>query len=128
MCSIHEGFKLCSCEGEINFDAEGIYWILSRINPAKELVQRKGKVVLPRYNAQEEDQRTLILTELNKQNCFDFDFTPRLNDFLKITIEFKNHSQRYCFQYTNNQWIVNSCDNLQGWKSQLDRWKSGKLE
>jgi hypothetical protein len=128
MCSIEDGFRLCTCAEKINFDAEGIYWMLSRVNPSKELKHIKGKSIIPHYDAKEQDTRLFILAELNSRNCFDFPFEPQENDFLKIFVEQKKNPQKYCYQYTQHKWIVNSCDNLQGWKTQLDQWKTGKLE
>ena len=128
MCSIEEGFRLCTCAEKIDFSAEGIYWTLSRVNPSKELKHIKGKCIIPDYNANDEVNRHRILTELNKHNCFDFPFEAVHNDFLKINIVQNKMRKQYCFQYNGTKWMLNSCDNLQSWKTQLDHWKSGKLE
>ena len=95
MCSINQGFKLCSCKGKP--DKNKPYWKLSRKDPNREILLLVGESMSP-YN--QPPKRKTIANELNKGVAFDFDFVPREYDLL----EFFAVTYRHKYQFLQGQW------------------------
>ncbi len=123
MCQFNDNFKLCSCDAE-ELNAEEIDWILERINPENPLRHRRGKASIPRYNQEEQQQLDAIVSILNQRNCFDFDFQAMENDRLRLKI----NQQFYAFRFQEGQWELDKSTILHAWRTQLEPYKSGKME
>jgi len=125
MCTLEDGFKLCTCDEKLT--ASNIGWILKRTNATLPLHHRKGRAVLPRYNQQAQVLQALILENLNDKNCFDFDYIPRENDYICIKAKASNktESQWFGYRFQRNCWQVDSSDSLAAWKTQLEEYKNG---
>ena len=128
MCDIKDGFKLCTCDEKLA--AQDIDWVLKRTNPELPLVHRKGRAIMPRYNAKEQDIQSLILKNLNTQNCFDFDYTPQPNDYVRIRAKVANKTeyQWFAYRFQRDQWQIDQTDSLAAWKTQLEPLKNGVVE
>lgn len=127
MCNIKDGFKLCTCSS-----SAAIGWELKRANPHLPLKHRRGKTVMTRYNASEQALQTLILDNLNQGNCFDFDYTPQDNDYLRIKGQAANSDApkwyRYRYQSKKQQWQIDTTSSLAAWKTQLEGLEKGEIE
>ncbi|OJJ17901.1 hypothetical protein BKI52_29010 [marine bacterium AO1-C] len=128
MCNIQDGFKLCTCDEKLA--TSDIGWVLKRTNADLPLHHRKGRAVMPRYNQQEKDLQALILENLNQYNCFDFDYTPHENDYVRIRAKASNRteSQWFAYRFQRNRWVVDQSDSLAAWKTQLEAYKNGIIE
>lgn len=131
MCNIKDGFRLCTCAIEESTPtADAIGWELKRVNLNLPLHHRKGKAVIPRYNTSEQSLQTLILDNLNKGNCFDFDYSPQANDYLKVKGSTAHNNAkwfRYCYSDKKQQWQIDTSDSLAAWKTQLESLNQGKI-
>jgi hypothetical protein len=123
MCQLNQGFKLCSCD-EDQLKNDEVDWLLYRANQEKPKDYRKGKAVVPRYSEEEEANLNEIALELNQADCFDFEYSPQENDRLQLKI--KDHF--YAFRFQNGHWNIDKSTALDGWRSQLEEYKNGKLE
>lgn len=127
VCNIKDGFKLCTCS-----PSAAIGWELKRTNPHLPLQHRRGKAVMTRYNASEQALQTLILDSLNQGNCFDFDYTPQDNDYLRIkgqaTSSDTTKWYRYRYYSKKQQWQIDTTSSLAAWKTQLEGLEKGKVE
>lgn len=128
MCDIKDGFKLCTCEEKLHIQEIG--WVLKRTNDTLPLAYRKGRAVIPRYNANEKELQTLILNNLNSRNSFDFDYTPHDNDLITIKARAndKSECQWYAYRFQRNKWNIDTSDSLAAWKTQLEKFKEGIVE
>lgn len=92
MCDINGPFKLCTCDDKV--DKNKPHWILKKsiVNSHEEVV---GSVKEPKH----EDFFTLenIFEQLNNGNPFDFDYKPKNNDLLKISLG--KGKQTYYYRY-----------------------------
>lgn len=127
MCSITDGFKLCTCHDKLL--AQEVGWTLQRSNAELPLHHRKGKATRPHYNHPEQELQQLILANLNAGNCFDFAYVPQENDYIRIKAKANDTLQMkwYGYRYLRNEWRIDSSDSLAGWKTQLEDFKDGKL-
>ena len=127
MCDIKDGFRLCSCDDQLA--EKDISWVLKRNNPELPLHYRKGRAVMPRYSNEEKNLQVLILENLNNSNCFDFEYSPQVNDFVRIRGKAGEalQEQWYGYRYTDNQWAIDNTDSLAGWKTQLEDYKGGRI-
>ncbi|EAY24973.1 hypothetical protein M23134_03687 [Microscilla marina ATCC 23134] len=85
---------------------------------------------MPRYNTQEQQLQTLILNHLNAGSCFDFDYAPQVDDYLRIKGKVSDNTPEKWFGYrysSKNQWHIDSSDSLAGWKTQLEELEKGKI-
>lgn len=126
MCDFHQGFKLCTCDGEQLLEAE-IDWKLNRINKSIPIKHRRGRAAIPRFTNQEQTTKESILEFLNLNNCFDFDYEPQENDFLRIRIHKKN-DRWAAFRFVRGTWTDDKSTSLSSWRSQLVKFEKGKLK
>ena len=121
MCKVSDQFKLCTC---ITKNVQGLkhYWVLKR--PTKGLLQAVGELVMPANIGAAEDKfnKHLILTLLNKENCFDIELKHQEKDTLQLHFTVKeNHEKKsnifadgsylaYAFKFKNGKWIANEND------------------
>lgn len=122
MCDLTENFKLCSCDANKLKNSE-IGWYLDRINPSLPLEHRKGKAAMPRFNKNEKDCLSQILESLTTRNCFDFEYTPALNDRLCVKVSGK----WYPFRFSARGWESDKSTSLSAWRTQLERKIEGNI-
>ena len=123
MCDLNEGFKLCSCDEE-KLSVQEIDWVLKRLNPAILAQHRKGRAAIPQYSANEQICLEKVIAELNTRNCFDFDFEPAKNDRLSLKIAEK----WYHVKFSGRSWQEDKSTSLSAWRTQLEKYKEGKIE
>ncbi|MCP4437711.1 MAG: hypothetical protein GY810_02100 [Aureispira sp.] len=124
MCDLTKGFKLCSCDGE-QLKQEDIGWVLQRLDASKEIAYRIGSVAIHHLDEKEETLRNNIEEQLNTQNCFDFNFQPKQDD--RLQIKYSAH-QWFAYRYKEGQWQIDTSTSFDGWRSQLEPFKDGKLD
>lgn len=104
MCQISEQLKFCSCK-DVNV-SNGNYWILSRRNDKYlkigQTVFEKNSLKIDKY------QIDKLLTRLNENSLFDFDYNPRKDDKLEINLKVNNKEFEYSFIYSKGKWEKNS--------------------
>lgn len=125
MCNLTKEFKLCSCDGD-KLSSDEIGWILRRKNESKEIEKIMGKPAIYRLTTKEQETKTAIAKELNTKNCFDFDYTPQEDDFLKIRLETPK-GQWYAFRFLKGAWTEDTSTNFDHWRLQLDPFGDGKI-
>lgn len=121
MCDLREGFKLCTCSSDLNWD--DIDWVLKRINTDLPIYHRKGRAAISSFTTKQETQKQYILGELNNRNCFDFEYIPEKDDTLKLK---GSNDKWFSFRYTD-KWEVDKSTSLAGWKTQLELLQKGKI-
>ncbi|MCP4520303.1 MAG: hypothetical protein GY827_01180 [Cytophagales bacterium] len=124
MCSIEEGFKLCTCGEEKELATEKIIWELRRVNPEKPQRVIRGKIAARNFSEKEQNEIKFIESELNTRNCFDFDYIPQENDYLIVIIDNK---QKYTYSF-KKEWKYQRSPKFFKWKSQLEDYKKGKVK
>lgn len=101
MCSLKDGFKLCSCNnGDIDYSKP--YWILKRAySHGMQLNEWLiGESSIP-YTTMMVDE-DLLIRSLNSRNVFDFDYSPREGD--KLYLYFP--AEKYLIHYSNGSWFM----------------------
>ena len=95
MCSPNDGFKLCTCSGDINENEP--HWVLERLK-----INRKdvSLMIIGMFPIDYDVNIDYVLDQLNNHNPFDFDYTPRNKDIL--TLYFENES--FHLFYYNKRW------------------------
>lgn len=127
MCNTDKEFKLCSCNGEKLLD-EQVGWILRHYNAKLPQKIIKGMISAPTpVLGIKKHIRTLIATQLNSRNCFDFVYNPQNGDHLSIKIQDGNRVTWVAYQFHSGQWIVNETDTM-GVSRQLEFVGEGKLD
>ena len=89
MCEISNKLKFCTCS---TVDESKSYWVLKRLgtNFSKDIIGiissplRIGKADFIKY-------------EINNRNCFDFEYTPEIND--RLIIRLRNPKESFSFVY-----------------------------
>lgn len=125
MCDLKGDFKLCSCDGD-KLPIEKVDWILERKNheiPARFL---KGSAARNFIDGHKKHIQSLIATELNKRNCFDFKYSPNKDDLLKIKQREIGPIRWYNFRFINGQWTKDNSTAFDAWRSQHEYYKNGK--
>ena len=125
MCDLTQDFILCSC-GEEDLPNEKIGWILKRKNEALEYMTSKGMPALNFLTEDQKEVKTSIVQRLNASNCFDFDYEPKNDDFLRIRSN-ENKKSWYAFRFYYGEWIEDDSTSYSGWRSQLENHKTGKI-
>ncbi|MDR2235642.1 MAG: hypothetical protein LBE92_05925 [Chryseobacterium sp.] len=84
MCISNNSIKFCTCiEGDIN-EIKNIYvWTLSRYIGSREST-RRGKIMVPVLDFENGISEESILSKLNTENIFDFEYTAQERDTLHI--------------------------------------------
>lgn len=105
MCSLHDGFKLCTCE---ELSAQDADWILLQ-NNSEECVILMGEILEEYYPFMVEHE--WVTDQLNLRNCFDFDYAPTLGDRLILRLKSGSKRRNLCIEYEFDdqepQWRIN---------------------
>ncbi len=85
MCASGNEIKFCTCvEGSID-EIKNIYiWTLSRYIGSKESM-RRGKIMIPVKDFENGISAENIISKLNTENIFDFEYTAQERDTLHIS-------------------------------------------
>lgn len=125
MCDLSQGFKLCSCEGD-QLAAPEIGWVLRRRDEHKKISSIRGKPFIYQMKLSEKQLKSSTLQELNKRNCFDFDYQAQEDDFLKIKAGENNFWM--AFRYQKGLWQEDDSTQFNTWRQQLKFHKEGIIE
>ncbi len=130
MCDFSKGFKLCTCTGKIEFREAQKY--IKKKGKLVALKQNKKQPpllniwTLNKYTGKSEDfeigqyipptndlgkglEANWLIEELNKKNCFDFDYTPKEGDNL-IFSQNVVLSPYISFIFKNDSWLLDHYD------------------
>ena len=82
MCSTSDGFKLCTCSGDIDEDKPPL-------GSERLKTKKNGRkfMVIGTFDVNYLENLEYVLEQLNNHNPFDFDYRPRNRDLL--TLKFK---------------------------------------
>ena len=95
MCSTSDGFKLCTCSGDIDEDKP--HWVLECLKTKK----NGGKfMVIGTFDVNYLENLEYVLEQLNNHNPFDFDYEPRNRDLLTLKFE----EGEFNLFYYNKRW------------------------
>lgn len=125
MCDLSQGFKLCSCDGDKLTNQE-IGWVLQRRDPRKKICRIMGKPFVYQMNTSEKQLKSKTLQALNQRNCFDFDYQPQEDDFLKI--KSSAYDLWMAFRYQKGLWQADSSTKFNAWRQQLEKHQKGSIE
>jgi hypothetical protein len=148
MCTEAKNFTLCTCStGEKveivhNKNSRRYKKFLSENNPAGiawTLYQYKGMhysgmdgwMIMPADQLSEMFTAEYVKNELNKRNCFDFDYAPKEGDYLVLKLhltkqEAKKQEYRYMpFIYQDEQWTINYYN---AFYQEITEFKNGKVK
>ena len=95
MCSTSEGFKLCTCSGDIDEDKP--HWVLERLKTKK---NGSKFMVIGTFDVNYLENLEYVLEQLNNHNPFDFDYEPRNRDLLTLKFE----EGEFNLFYYNKRW------------------------
>ena len=95
MCEFGTSFKLCSCSGQI--DRTKPHWVLERVTINLKDVKR---VIIGMFPPNYHFSIQFVLSQLNSNNPFDFDYQPKQKDTLSLYFE----SDVFNLIYTNGKW------------------------
>jgi hypothetical protein len=126
MCKITEGFKLCTCAADQLSDKE-IGWVLYRQDKDKKVSAIRGKPVVITFSNSDTENKEKIVAILNEGNCFDFDYEPQADDYLKIKVNLDRHTW-YNFKYEYKNWQDDRSTSFSGWRQQLEQHERGAIE
>ena len=105
MCNFEKGFKLCTCSAEeiANSTGDNTYtWHLSQLmGPNKDDIV--GKYQPPVSDLGKGLEADFVLSELNKHNCFDFEYKPSEGD--NLTVYQSSTRFRLEFIFKNDVWV-----------------------
>ena len=103
MCSLNDGFRLCTCGGDQDAD-----WVLQRLDASLQEQHLRGKAMMPRFDKSAES----ILAQLRQRNCFDVDYQPQDGDVLMFW-------GRLRFRHQDGRWGFDRSSCLTGWRAQM---------
>ena len=87
---------------------------------------------MPRYSGKETEVKNQVLAELNQRNCFDFNFTPQKDDFLKLRVSMgidgPASPKWFHFRFQMGKWYEDKTSSLARWKTQLEPYKDGIID
>jgi len=95
MCSTSDGFKLCTCSGDIDEDKP--HWVLERLKTKK---NGSKFMVIGTFDVNYLENLEYVLEQLNNHNPFDFDYEPRNRDLLTLKFE----EGEFNLFYYNKRW------------------------
>ena len=95
MCSTSDGFKLCTCSGDIDEDKP--HWVLERLKTKKNGIKF---MVIGTFDVNYLENLEYVLEQLNNHNPFDFDYEPRNRDLLTLKFE----EGEFNLFYYNKRW------------------------
>ena len=127
MCEISNELKLCTCSTTEDLDNS---WELY-INNKDQNHMVVGEPMFPVFLTEQDlYNKEIILSLLNKKNCFDFDYTPKSKDRLLITLKstLKDSSEYgseyifHGFSYIGKKWKHEEFDQLEWmWKHEVEQ-------
>lgn len=120
MCTIDQGFRLCTCAEVITKPD----WVLERLDESISERYLIGQSKLLRFTANEKEAQELVVAALNEGHCFDFPYEARDRDVLTIKLGTKNLR----FRRDEGRWDVDSSDHLSSWRCQMVEQQRGKIE
>jgi hypothetical protein len=126
MCDLSKDFKLCTCIDD-NVSQDEIDWTLMRKNKKLQIQHKRGRAAIPKFSAKENFLKKDILTLLNKENAFDFDYKGEEDDFLRLRID-KANNRWVAFRFVAGGWTNDTSTSLSSWRSQLVALDKGKLK
>ena len=97
MCDIIDGFKLCTCKDKV--DKSKPHWILERLIKKENII--RDDVLIGILSPYYIDNIETILNELNNGNPFDFEYSPKENDMLKLDFD---EDDIFCLIYKKDKW------------------------
>lgn len=93
MCAPGNEITFCTCvEGNIDEIKDIYIWTLSRYIGPKESM-RKGKIMIPVKDFENGISAENIISKLNTENIFDFEYTAQERDTLHISFNAKNTAE-----------------------------------
>ncbi|WMX13849.1 MULTISPECIES: hypothetical protein [unclassified Aureispira] len=122
MCNLNQGFKLCSCDSD-QLTPDEIGWILERKNAVKQASSLRGKPFIYKMNQSEQALKSEVVQQLNQRNCFDFDYQPQEDDFLRIRGNKKSFWM--AFRYQQGRWEEDESTKFNRWRQQLENYNKG---
>lgn len=101
MCTVGDQIKLCTC-GDL-IDEDKPHWHLARLNVLQPEVEsvRVG-LFLSSESFEKQATECWLVAELNRTNCFDFNYMPLDGDILTINIE--GGAFRFYFSLDRGGW------------------------
>lgn len=106
MCQLGGVFKLCTCETNI---PKGVpYWELKSWTKINDITMiEMGRCMNLTYDNTQQDFANHLVSSLNHQSVFDFDYTPTKDDILNITLYDNNLEIKFEFYFNGRVWIIN---------------------
>jgi NDP-sugar pyrophosphorylase family protein len=95
MCSASDGFKLCTCSGDIDEDKP--HWVLERLKTKK---NGSKFMVIGTFDVNYLENLEYVLEQLNNHNPFDFEYKPINRDLLTLKFE----DGEFNLFYYNKRW------------------------
>jgi hypothetical protein len=104
MCNPKENILFCTCE---NLESRDRVWTLYKKDQSN-AIGMDGLLMEPMVDIEEEKQwRDSLLHSLNSGRAFDFEYTPKKEDRLAVTIPIKDSTDlamQFGFEYTGTAW------------------------
>ena len=147
MCDYRNGIKFCSCDNEkIRFREPRTFikkkgklvekenpknaeipleyiWTLFKFDGEKEITEI-GRYMMPGNDLGNGLNSEWIALNLNCEDCFDFEYSPKEGDNLKIH-QNVTLSPYLSFIYRKNEWII---DHHSPWSTEISKIKEGKIK
>ncbi len=152
MCTSEKNLKLCSCA---KLKAKPNHQHLSKKAKKKQILENytttepiwslhqyvetvdsgmMGRIMMPSNSLDKELTKEFVLEQLNKGNCFDFEYVPKEKDWLKIEQryvekEIKNHyrpmTSYLSFIFSDKRWesgLISVFDDI------YEKYDNGKVK
>jgi len=109
MCVKPNQLIFCSCSDSKKRELiKGIKWTLDRFIRSKDS-KRTGKLMQPCNDLGSDINIEHIIIEMNKKNCFDFDYSPKEKDCFHLNNGLDNPYYKYfSLIYIDGMWIQGS--------------------
>ena len=120
MCDLKDGFKLCTCDDGPVAEPD---WFLRRRDTSRPELHRRGRAMVPRFTAAEQELQTRIIAALDDGSCFDFPYTPVEHDVLSLRVA----ERQFRFRFSQGTWQIDRSTSLTGWRSQMVEQNQGVL-
>lgn len=105
MCQIGDVFKLCTCATTL---PKGVpYWELKSWANANDItLVEMGRCMNLTYDKNKQDFANHILSLLNQNCVFDFDYTPAQDDILNLTFYDNDEPIKFEFYFNGKAWLI----------------------
>ncbi len=127
MCRLSERIVLCSCDGETLADPD---WILERQDLSIPVSHRRGRAMMPRFNADEQSCIDAIRVALDAGEAFDFEYSPQEGDVLRlggVLVDGAAQRRNVRFRVVKGRWQHDRSTGLAGWRVQMVEQRRGEL-